>query len=78
MQIDKPADNIAILALMMAGVLTERLNELGQLDKATCRRLRHLVSAVRTHSHLQAGDELDDLFNQIERRLGDPTPPTAG
>jgi hypothetical protein len=71
MQIDKPTDNIALLALMMAGVLTERLNELGQLDEATARRLRHLVVAVRRHSQLQAGHELDDLFNQIEKKLGD-------
>ena len=75
MQTDTPAQNIAILALMMAGVLTERLNELGQLDEPTCRRLRHLIAAVRTHAHLHAGQELDDLFNQIERKLGDAAPP---
>jgi len=77
MQIDKPTDNIALLALMMAGVLTERLNELGQLDDATARRLRHLVVAVRRHAQLQAGHELDDLFDQIERKLGDGATPEA-
>lgn len=69
MQIDKPTDSVAILALMMAGVLAERLVELGQLDEATKRRLHHLVTAVRTHAHLSGGDELDDLFNQIEKKL---------
>jgi hypothetical protein len=77
MQIDKPTDNVAILALMMAGVLTERLVELGQLDEATKRRLHHLVAAVRTHSHLSGGDELDDLFNQIEKKLDLASAPAA-
>ena len=69
MTIDKPAENIAILSLMMVGTLIERLNELGQLDEKTARHLHHLVAAVRKHTQLQGGHEFDQLFNRVEDKL---------
>jgi hypothetical protein len=70
MHIDKPMENVAILALMMAGIVIERLSEIGQLDGKTIRHLRHLVISVRKHAQLQAGHELDELFSRIELKLG--------
>jgi len=69
MQLEKASDNIAILALMMVGVLVERLNETGQLDEKTCRHLHHLVKSARKHAQIQAGHELDNLFNRIDEKL---------
>ena len=70
MQLDKITDDIAILALMMVGVIAERLNEVGQLDDKTARHLHHLVKSARTHAQFQSGHELDNLFNRIEEKLG--------
>jgi hypothetical protein len=70
MQLDKETDDIAILALMMVGVVVERLNEIGQLDPKTTRHLHHLVKSARTHAQFQSGHELDNLFNRIEDKLG--------
>ena len=69
MQIETPTDNIAILSLMMTAVLARRLNELGQLDELTRKRLRHLVRAVKTHAQLGGGEGFDDLFDQIDKKL---------
>ena len=69
MQIETPTDNIAILSLMMTAALARRLNELGQLDELTRKRLRHLVRAAKTHAHLGSGDDLDLLFDQVDKKL---------
>lgn len=69
MQIESPTENVALLALMMAGVMAQRMAELGQLDEDTRRRLHHLVGAVRTHSHINGGDRFDKVFDQIDKKL---------
>ena len=71
MELRNPTDHVAVLALMMTGVLVERLNELGQLDQATARHLHHLVRAVRRHADLSGNKDLDILFNRIELKIGD-------
>ncbi len=69
MQSETGIDDIAILSLMMTAVLARRLNELGQLDELTLKRLRHLVKAAKTHAHFRTGEGFDDLFDQIDRKL---------
>lgn len=69
MQTERSTDEVAMLALMMVGVLVERLNELGQLDDRTARHLHHLVKSARTHARVQAGQGLDDLFDRIDAKL---------
>ncbi len=62
-------DHIAILALMMVGVLTKRLRDLGQLDEDTAKHLHSLVNSVRTHARTSGIDDLSVLFDNIERAL---------
>lgn len=69
MQSEAPVIGIAILYLMMNTVLARRLNQLGQLDDMTVKRIRHLVKAAKAHAHLRNGDCFDDLFAQIEENL---------
>ncbi len=63
-------DHIAILSLMMVGVLTKRLNELEQLDEPTNRHLRQLVKAVREHARFSGVDDLNTLFDKLDKDLG--------
>ena len=71
MQPANQTDHIALLALMICGVLTKRLQELGQLDEATISLLSHLVKAVRTHAKSHGLSDLDVLFDNIDRALGE-------
>jgi hypothetical protein len=66
MDVRSPADHVGILALMIAGVLIERLDQLGQLDDATARHLHHLIGAVRKHADLSGNQDLDVLFDRLE------------
>ncbi len=70
MQLENQTDHIAILALMMVGVLTKRLDELGQLDDATERQLHKLVIGVRKHAQNSGLNDLNILFDNIDRSLG--------
>lgn len=45
MELRDQTDHIALLSLMMVGVLTKRLIEVQQLDKATAEHLHELNSA---------------------------------
>jgi hypothetical protein len=56
---------------MMCGVLTKRLEELGQLDEATTGRLHHLVKAVRAHAKAHGLADLNVLFDNIDMALGE-------
>lgn len=69
MQPKDQTDHIAILSLMMVGVLTKRLNELGQLDAETSRHLHRLVKSVRGHAKLSGIDDLNVLFDNIDKAL---------
>ena len=75
MEPENQTDHIALLALMICGTLIKRLDEIGQLDDATARRLHHLVAAVRTHANRHNASDLKILFDNIDRALGDKVPP---
>ena len=74
MEPENQTDHIALLALMICGTLIKRLDEIGQLDEATARRLHHLVRAVRTHAKRHNAADLKILFDNIELSLGDKLP----
>jgi hypothetical protein len=69
MQLENKTDHIAILALMMVGILTKRLGETGQLDDATSRQLHSLVAGVRKHAKSAGLNDLQYLFDNIDRKL---------
>jgi hypothetical protein len=69
MQLKDEADHIAILSLMMVGVLTKRMNELGHLDESTSAHLHRLVSTVREHAQASGVDDLKILFDNIDKAL---------
>jgi DNA primase large subunit len=71
MQPESQTDHIALLALMICGTLVKRLDELGQLDDATARRLHHLVKAVRTHANARDLTDLEILFDNIDLAAGE-------
>jgi hypothetical protein len=76
MEPDNPTDHIALLALMICGTLIKRLDEVGQLDEVTARRLHHLVRAVRTHAKRHNAADLNILFDNIDLSLGSKLPQT--
>lgn len=69
MQPVNQTDHIAMLSLMMVGVLTKRLSDLGHLDDETSRHLRKLVNSVRDHAGALGIDDLDALFKRIDSSL---------
>ncbi len=69
MELKNQTDHIAILSLMMTGVLTKRLIEIGQLDKATATHLHKLVLGVRTHAKGVGLTDLNSLFDNIDKKL---------
>ena len=71
MQPENQTDHIALLALMICGTLIKRLNELGQLDQATAHHLHGLVIAVGSHAKSRHLTDLNILFDNIDRALGD-------
>ncbi len=70
MELTDQTDHIAILSLMLVGVLTKRLNDLGQLDEKTANNLHHLVQGVRTHANGAGLHDLKILFDNIDKTLG--------
>jgi hypothetical protein len=70
MQPKDQTDHIAILSLMMVGLLTRRMKDLGQLDEATSTHLHRLVKSVRVHARTSGIEDLEVLFDNIERSLG--------
>jgi hypothetical protein len=71
MQPENQTDHIALLALMICGALIKRLNELGQLDHATAHHLHGLVNTVGVHARTRHLKDLNILFDNIDRALGD-------
>lgn len=69
MELKNQADHIAILSLMMVGVLTKRLIDVGQLDKPTAEHLHKLVVGVRTHAKSVGLTDLNILFDNIDEKL---------
>jgi hypothetical protein len=74
MELANQSDHVAILALMISGVLVQRLNQIGQLDDATARQLHNLTAGVRTHANTRGLTDLKILFDNIDRALGDKVP----
>lgn len=62
-------DHIAMLSLMMVGVLTKRLKALGQLDGETEEHLHKLVKSVRVHAKSSGIEDLNVLFDRIDKEL---------
>lgn len=77
MELKNQADHMAILSLMMVGVLTDRLIEVGQLDKVTAKRLHKLVLGVRTHAKGVGLTDLNSLFDNIDEKLSEQRFETA-
>ncbi len=71
MELKNQTDHIAILSLMMVGVLTKRLVEVGQLDKATAEQLHKLVVGVRTHAKSVGLADLNILFDNVDKQLSE-------
>ena len=71
MELKNQADHVAILSLMMVGVLTKRLIEVGQMDKATAAHLHKLVLGVRTHAKSVGLNDLNTLFDNIDEKLSE-------
>lgn len=71
MKLESPTDHIAILSLMIVGLLVRRLNELGQLDDSTARQLHKLVGGVRMHASHAGINDLNILFDNIDRSLAE-------
>jgi hypothetical protein len=71
MELKNQSDHVAILALMMVGLLTKRLNEAGHLDDATRHQLHRLVEGVRLHAENAGLDDLRILFDNIDNALGE-------
>ena len=71
MELKNQADHIAILSLMMVGVLTKRLIDVGQLDSTTAKHLHKLVLGVRTHAKSVGLTDLNSLFDNIDEKLSE-------
>ena len=62
-------DHIALLSLMMVGLLTRRMKDLGQLDEPTATHLQRLVHNVRVHAKASGIEDLNVLFDNLEKSL---------
>lgn len=71
MELKNQTDHIAILSLMMVGVLTKRLIEVGQMDKASAEQLHKLVVGVRSHAKSVGLTDLNILFDNIDKQLSE-------
>lgn len=69
MKLENETDHIAILSLMISGLLLRRLNEIGQIDEETAKHLHHLVGGVRRHATASQIEDLNVLFDNIDRAL---------
>jgi len=69
MELQDQTDHIAILSLMMVGVLTKRMKELGQLDDDTSDHLHRLISTVREHANAAGIIDLKVLFDNIDKSM---------
>ncbi len=71
MELKNQADHMAILSLMMVGVLTKRLIDIGQMDKVTAEHLHKLVQGVRTHAKAVGVNDLNSIFDNIDSKLAE-------
>ena len=69
MELKNQSDHVALLSLMLVGVLTKRLTETGQLDDETAGQIHRLVQGVRIHARHAGLEDLDVLFDNVDRAL---------
>jgi hypothetical protein len=69
MELRNQSDHVALLSLMLVGVLTKRLTETGQLDDDTAGQIHRLVRGVRIHARHAGLEDLDVLFDNVDRAL---------
>jgi hypothetical protein len=69
MELKDQSDHIALLSLMLVGVLTKRLVEIGQLDDHTAERIHKLIQGVRIHARHADLTDLNILFDSIDHSL---------
>ena len=69
MELKDQSDHIALLSLMLVGVLTKRLTEIGQLDDQTAAHIHKLVQGVRIHAQHAGLADLNVLFDNIDNSL---------
>jgi hypothetical protein len=69
MELKNQTDHIALLSLMMVGVLTKRLNDIGQLDHETAAHLHRLVQGVSVHASHAGIRDLKMLLDNIDKSL---------
>jgi hypothetical protein len=69
MELKDQSDHIALLSLMLVGVLTKRLVEVGQLDDQTAEHAHKLVQGVRIHAKHAGLADLNVLFDNIDISL---------
>ena len=69
MELKNQTDHIALLSLMMVGVLTKRLSDVGQLDDDTAEHLHRLVQGVRVHANHAGLSDLRILFDNIDKSM---------
>jgi len=71
MDLKDQTDHIALLSLMIVGVLTKRLIDVGQLDAETSAHIQRLVQGVRVHAKNAGMTDLNVLFDNIDNALKD-------
>jgi hypothetical protein len=54
---------------MMVGLLARRMKELGHLDQDTANHLHRLVKTVRAHARGSGIDDLNVLFDNVDKAL---------
>ena len=69
MELKNQSDHVALLSLMLVGVLTKRLTETGQLDGESANQIHRLVQGVRTHAEHAGLQDLNVLFDNVDRSL---------
>ncbi len=69
MELRNQSDHVALLSLMLVGVLTKRMTETGQLDDETAGQIHRLVQGVRIHARHAGLEDLDVLFDNVDRAL---------
>ena len=71
MELKDQTDHVALLSLMIVGVLTKRLIEVGQLDSETASHIHRLVQGVRVHARNAGMTDLNVLFDNIDQALAE-------
>jgi len=69
MELKNQSDHVALLSLMLVGVLTKRLTETGHMDDESASQIHRLVHGVRIHARHAGLDDLNVLFDNIDRTL---------